>query len=369
LRSDHAEAWANLGAALIGDRDASEARTCFEKAIALDPECARARFGLARIQLMAGDLTAGWDNFEYRLSPTIHRPLSRQRSFPFPRWLGEPLTGKSLLVWREEGLADEILFASCIPDVAARAARSVIECSPRLASLFARSFPTCAVRAETSGDAASDGFDFHCPMGSLLRFLRRRLDDFPKNHVYLRADPAKVRSWRERLAACGPGLKVGILWRSLVSTTYRRYFYAPPEAWGDIFAVPGTTWIDLQYGASPDERRAIEERYGITVHHFPDLDLVNDVDNSAALIAALDVVVGPSTTYSALAAALGTPTLIPAISQVWDRLGQDRHPFFPAARLFNKPPEADWTPVLREVAAALRDLVRDGAPPAPALAR
>lgn len=369
LRPDHAEAWANLGAALIGDRDASEARTCFEKAFALDPECARARFGLARIQLMAGDLAAGWDNFEYRLSPTIHRPLSPQRSFPFPRWQGEPLTGKSLLLWREEGLGDEILFASCIPDAAARAARCVVECSPRLAPLFARSFPACAVRAGTTADATGDSFDYHCPMGSLPRFLRRRLDDFPKNHVYLRADPAKVRSWGERLAACGPGRRVGILWRSLVSTTYRRYFYASLDAWGDIFAVPGTIWVDLQYGASPDERRAIEERYGITVHHFPDLDLVNDVDNSAALIAALDVVIGPSTTYTALAAALGIPALIMAISQVWDRLGQDRHPFFPAARLFNKPPEADWMPVLREVADALRELVGDGTPPARALAR
>lgn len=194
LRPDHAEAWANLGAALIGDRDAGEARVCFEKAIALDPECARARFGLARIQLMAGDLAAGWDNFEYRLSPTIRRPLSPQRSFPFPRWQGEPLAGKSLLVWREEGLGDEILFASCVPDAAARAARCVVECSPRLVPLFARSFPACAVRAEMSADAARGGFDFHCPMGSLPRFLRRRLDDFPKSHVYLRADPDKVRS-------------------------------------------------------------------------------------------------------------------------------------------------------------------------------
>lgn len=105
------------------------------------------------------------------------------------------------------------------------------------------------------------------------------------------------------------------------------------------------------------------------MRHFPDLDLVNDVDDSAALIAALDVVIGPSTTYTALAAAVGVPTLIMAISQVWDRLGQDRHPFFPAARLFSKPPEADWTPVLREVAEALREFVGDRTPPARALAR
>jgi len=365
LRPDHAEAWANLGTVLIGDRDAAEARACFEKALALDPECARARLGLGRIQLMAGDLAAGWDNFEYRLSPTIHRPLSPQRSFPFPRWQGEPLAGKNLFVWREEGLGDEILFSSCLPDAAAQAARCVIECSPRLVALFARSFPTCAVRAGTTADTAGEGFDVHCPMGSLPRFLRRHLADFPRPHVYLRADPARVQSWRERLTACGPGLKGGFLWRSLVTTAYRRHFYAPPEAWTDILAVPGTIWVDLQYGASTDERHAIEERHGIAVRHFPDLDLVDDVDNSAALLAALDVVVGPSTTYTALAAALGTPTLIPSISQVWDRLGQDRHPFFPAARLFNKPPEAEWTPVLREVAAALRDLVRDGAPPAP----
>ena len=143
-----------------------------------------------------GILDRGWEAHELRLTEKIGQVLIR---FPFPQWDGGSLEGKTVLIYAEQGLGDEIMFASCIPDIIARAGHCIIECAPRLAALFARSFPTATVvggeRMDIGWLIGMPKIDVQVAMGSLARFVRPTIDSFPRQ-AFLRPDPVAAEQWR-----------------------------------------------------------------------------------------------------------------------------------------------------------------------------
>src|SRR6185295_15519269 len=124
---------------------------------------------------------------------------------------GELLEGKTVLVRAEQGIGDQIMFASCLPELMERAGGCVIEAWPKLANLFARSFPQAKVIAFPAGER--EEADCRIPIGSLPLVVGRDWPNFPKHAGYLRADQARVAHWRSELARLGPGPKVGVSWR------------------------------------------------------------------------------------------------------------------------------------------------------------
>ncbi len=138
--------------------------------------------------------------------------------YGYPRWAGQPLEGRVILVHAEQGIGDEILFASCVPDLIVRAGHVVIVCDPRLTALFARSFPQATVhgiarRTDCRGAELSERIDYQIPAGSLPRYFRATAAAFPHRRQFLVADRQQLSAWRKRLATLGAGLKVGISWR------------------------------------------------------------------------------------------------------------------------------------------------------------
>lgn len=315
----------------------------------------------AHTLLAAGHLQEGWDAYEAR----VPLGLGPDQKPALPELATDGADARSVLVLAEQGLGDELLFASCLPDLLDQAGCVYAECDPRLVALLRRSFPTTRVgprgrwSAPRTTGSAEPGPEAYIPAGSLPRRYRRGLDDFPADGAYLRPDQQRVDTWRMHLDTLPAGIRVGISWRSILTGGARRREYAPLLAWAPILSQPGAQFVNLQYGSLAEELQGIERELGVTVHSWEDLDLFNDLDGVAALIAALDVVVAPRNTVAHLAGAIGTPTLMLANPYGWSDLGTRSLPWFPAVTNVYRRPGGSWADAI-EGAANLLGQMADG---------
>ena len=308
--------------------------------------------------LAAGRLEHAWEEWEYGIQGG---PRGEERLLGVPRWTPDDVDTR-VLVYREQGVGDEILLSSCYPDLIAAARDVVIECDARVVPLFARSFPRAEVRAQTvdafRNEAMSD-FDHAIPAGSLPLHFRRSLADFPDRRSHLKADPERVRVWKERLAELGPGPYVGLSWRSKVKTAERRLEYTRLDEWGPIFANEGVTWINLQYDECERELYAAEESFGVKIHRWEELDLMNDFDEIAALNTALDLVLAPRNAVAMLSSSLGVRTITLGNRYGWPQLGTDYFPWLPALELVTRLPNEEWDHVIARAAEIVAQTVQN----------
>lgn len=347
-----AEFFNNLGIVLQDLGKIGDALRAYNKALELQPDFPSARFHRALAQLQIGNYAAGWPDYEQRLvsEDAPHRLRT------FPRWDGSALAARTILVYGEQGLGDEIMFASCVPQIVRQAGHCVIECMPKLESLFRRSFPSATVYAAASKDgpppAALDplNIDAEIPGGSLPGYLRREAGDFPRHHGYLRADPARAGHWRQRLAQLGPSAKIGISWHGGTPKSRSPMRSIPLTQWLPILRVSGVRFVSLQYA---DVHAAIEElraEHGIDVAHWQ--EAIDDYDETAALVASLDLVISVCTAVIHLGGALGRPVwVIAPFSPEW-RYGfaGEVMPWYPSVRIFRQPAYGQWDPVIVTVA-------------------
>ncbi len=349
LSPQSAESAACAAHALRDLRRLDEAIAAYDAVLARHPDLVDARTNRSQAVLMRGDYAGGWRQYEQRFSPGG----ARARSTGAAVWRGEPLAGRSIAVLSEQGVGDEIMFASCLPDLMRVADAVVIECEPRLVAMFARSFTGATVRAR---DGARGGAqtDFEISIGSLPLHFRRSRGDFPATAAYLRADPAQTAAWRARLSGDGDLRRIGIAWRG---GTLRNRQHLRSLELADLEAVlrqPGCRFISLQHGDRGAEVTAVAARLHIDVSDAG-TTIGADIDALAAAIAALDLVITVDNTVAHLAGALGKPTwvLLP-FSAEW-RYGVDaeRMHWYPSMRLFRQPAPRAWAPALQRVAHAL----------------
>jgi hypothetical protein len=247
------------------------------------------------------------------------------------------------------------MFASCVPDLVARGIDCVIECDVRLAELFARSFPAAKVHgAARDGDrrwlADYPRIEVQCAIGSLPRLLRRSRADFPPRNAYLQADPQRGARWCARLARDTAGRSVGIAWRGGSASTRGDLRSVPLSALAPLFAIARLTFVNLQRDAG----NAIEEMtttYGAHVLNYA--EALTDVEETAALLNALDYIITVDNSVAHLAGALGCPTWIMlAHSADWRWLrAQAGCPWYPSATLWRQSAPGDWAGVVTRLAA------------------
>lgn len=333
----------------------------FRQALAGNPRLPGAQFNAAVNLNWIGRWEEGWPGYDWRYATQgFHRPPAQFRA---PDPLPEDLAGRRALVFGEQGIGDEIRFATMVPDLIARGAAVTLECTAKLQPLFQRSFPAATVRPfPTPGqaDAAGlDGFDIVLPTGSLGRHLRMGADRFPARRRVLEPDPVRVQDLARRVADLGPGLKVGLCWRSRARGRTRAEYYPGVAELGPILAVPGAVFVNLQYDECGDELAEIRQRFGVAVHAVGGLDLFDDLDGSAALTAALDFVVSANTSVATIAGGVGVPTVEFHGRPVADGYPIDGHdPWFLSVQPVGKRMADPWGRTMRRISELLRERVR-----------
>ncbi len=400
---NQAELWNTLGTIAMEDGNITDARTFYEEAIRLRPKFARALHNIAYAvhhtgpldealryydkalkyakndndileiqhsralcQLGLGDLEQGWDTWDVRLNHGFRGSLIY--AIGAPRWQGEDLAGKRLLVIGEQGLGDEIMFANAYPDLIEQLGpdgKLTVSCDKRLVTLFQRSLPEADIvpywNHQHNGKTirqAPDAFkdqapDFFAPCGDTLRYARRNIDLFPAQQNLLVPDPERVADWRGKLEALSNGPFVGLCWRSLIMSAKRSKYFSPMEHWAPVFENKDVTFINLQYGDCAEDIAFVKDRFGVTIHDFDELDLKNDLDNNAALCAALDLVLSAPTAASTIAGSVGTEIWLLTIGYVWPMLGEDKYPFFSNNRVIMPDTYADWPNLMAKLGEGL----------------
>lgn len=338
---DQASYWANNAVEVLGENDDDFVR-----------------FNRSVIDLSRGNLERGWGDYDCRES--LERMSVRSSA---PLWAGESLAGKRLLVWQDQGIGDQLVFATQFAEVVAQAGHVVIEAEPKLVSLLRRTHPHATVVPRLQKrHPMTQAADYQCAAGSLARWLRPTIASFPPaSGPFVRVDAARRDYWRERLTGLSPLPKIGICWRSSIQTGLRKFCYAELDDWASIFRLHGVTLVNLQYDECSDELADIASRYGVSPLVFPELDMYNDLDETAAMISELDAVVSATTAVAWLSGAAGVVTRRLTMRADWLGLGQDINPWMNNVLRYRKASGETWVVPLVRIAA---DLVRDFGLPA-----
>lgn len=307
----------NLGTALEQVGRYSEAVTFYQKILEKDPNDAGVHNNLALVMLRLGEFELGWQHYEWRWNIALR---DQHQQFNIPRWSGQPLKGKTLLVWAEQGIGDHIMFSSMLSELSALGGKLYYEIYARLDSLFTRTFSNVEfLRREPDGETEHNGTrvfrqrwpqaDYQIPMGSLTRIFRNSRESFGEGTAYLRPDPTMLEEMRTRYRTLFPGKRlIGISWRGGKALhTERQSRRVGFEDLKRLSKLHNVQLIDLQYDSTEQDRTVLRDA-GLKIYHDDTVDPTAIMEGQAAQICALDAVVSVDNTTVHLAGALGVPT-------------------------------------------------------------
>ena len=346
LKSDHATASNNLGLALQAMNRLPEAIAAYRDALSVDPAFAHAHWNLALALLASGDYAEGWREYEWRLR--LPELGARAPVLPLPRWHGEDLQGKTLLLTTEQGVGDALQFVRFAAVLATGGVRVVVQAPASLAPLLATA-PGVADTVATG--APLPPCDAELPLLSLGAVLDVRPGDFAAAR-YVRSDAALQAAASQAVDRVRAGRRaIGIAWAGAAHHLNDRRRSMPPALLAPLFALQNVAWFSLQKGSR--EAAIIDVPNAERVERLPaDAEWAH----TAALIDALDAVVTVDTSIAHLAGALGKPVdvMLPFAPDWRWGIGGDRTPWYPTARLYRQPAIGDWRSVVAAVVDALR---------------
>jgi len=325
----------------------------YRKAIELDSTQVEPHTSTGLIKLTRGELKDGW----YEMSWSILKS-SFIKKIDAPTWHGEDIENKNLVYLAEQGVGDEILYANMFPDLIRNTGNCTIECDHRLIPLFSRSFPTARFvtrQLPPRDELVSENYDYKTWPTNTALHLRSSLDRFPVSAGYLTPNAERVTYWNEQLNNIDRNLKVGICWRSMNMSSARSWSYSDiTTEWDEILKIEGVTFINLQYDNCEEELETVKIKYDRTIHNL-DLDLMNDFDETASLIASLDLVISSHTAIASLAGAIGKKCYVLTNSGNWTRLGSDNFPWYPNSLAVLQDPKQNWKFCFEDLAEELEN--------------
>ena len=303
------------------------------------PDHIAVRYNLADLQFRSGHLAEAYENYESRW---LWREFpSKRRIFDAPRWKGEPLEGKKLLIWREQGIGDEVRFASVFPELENSGGEITFECAPKLIPLWENAFPWMTFREEGEiecrGDEDYTGFDYQIPIGSLCPIFRPTIESFKgKQSTWIKRDHRIEAEVRDLIGVSKGEMLVGICWRSAVKQAGRDRYMLEVEQLLPFKDLPGVKWVNVQYDGTGEEVEEIRD-LGLPVYHFENLDQKDDLISACNLIGACDLVITVGGSVADLAGALGVPFITYYAKTTNMRLGTDYCPWFPTCDAYVRP--------------------------------
>jgi len=325
--------WSNL-ASTEEDRNTVLAFT--RNALELNPNCHETHMLLANLHFRQGFVAAAWEHWEHRLAPERAKGQNTIFTFDLPRWNGEDLTGKTLLVCGEQGIGDEVFFYKSLDLLVEKAGQLVIAAEPRLVSILSRTYPAAIVEpyetrtihghsyrsCEAIEQRLKEGslkIDYFSPIASTWPHTwgPRRFDIPVHPNGYLKADPTLQQKWSDRISKLGGKLNIGVSWTSQNMATSRVGGYTDVDFLSDIASIDGVNLICLQYGDVEKEVNAFNQHAERPIHYWDDTDLKQDIEANLAIMSNLDFVIGPAIATQMFAMALGVKTLLLARGRPW----------------------------------------------------
>jgi hypothetical protein len=335
---------ASLSSALVGLGDPEQAIVYAERALEINKvsEIAQVNKGFGHLTLK--EWSEGWKGYQAMLGHTSKRRKAIAYTVPPKIWDGK--THEDVVIYGEQGIGDEIMFSSCIADASKHARNIVIDCDKKLEGLFRRSFPDCHVYGTRHEDApvwmSHEPIDSSIAIGSLPFHYRNNDEDFPGT-PYLVADPLRRKMYRALLDGLGDGLKVGISWHGGNSLGgVRKLELDRLQDLVDSF--PGVHWVSLNYKDHPN--------YGLPIHDFKFCTQTTDYDDTAALVAELDLVISVPQAVVHLAGALGKECwcMTPDVARWIYGTEGDKHTWYGSVRMFR-----DWETMTDQIKEALNE--------------
>ena len=334
LNLDHKAVYlANIASAHLEQCHWKQALEWSDRAIASDPSIKGAHITNGMANLALGNYAKGWEGFSYSLGGKFRKAKQFKDEQP---WDGSK--GKTIVVYGEQGIGDEVMYSSVIPDLTADCS-VILECDPRLEGLFRRSFPDVQVYGTRRLEPywTDQPIDANCPIAGLPRFYRNKPEDFPGT-PYLTADPERRIQWRALLDSLGNRPKIGIAWSGGSRHNRPKERDMGLEAFRPLIEGMDPDFISLQY---KDPTEEIEES-GLPVRHFKRACQTDDYDDTAGLVAELDMVIGVHTSVHHLAGGLGVKSIILVPEKTLWLYAKDKMDWYSGARLFRQKAGETW---------------------------
>lgn len=357
-RPGFAEALVNSASVALDRGNLDEARAWYRRALELDPRSADAQYGLGQVALRESRFDEGWEGYERRFE--THPPQAIYRRLRQPRLSAADFgRARRVALWSEQGIGDQVLFSTLLPELERRGIKGVVEVDARLAALYRRSLPRFEFVPPESAQEAFAGCDYELPMGSLPGLFRRDVASFAAQpRALLSADARRMTALREQL---GRGRVIGISWRSLQKGGRRALGERksiPLEHFAPLAEATGARLLDLQYGDVTAEREEFAARHPGVLVQIDGLDLHDDLDGVAAAIACCDRVVTSSNVTAHLAGALGKATQVvylrnwPPFSY-WTPGDDGQSRWYPSVRVESDAAWTNWEQALEGLARRL----------------
>ncbi len=360
------EAIDNLGMTLSRQGKWEEALHCYELALRLRPDFPEARRNRACAWLVHGDFRRGWPEYEWRLRCRNHHGPA----VDLPRWAGEDLAGRPILLHAEQGLGDTLQFLRFVPEVRRRGGRVVVACPEPLRGIAAR----CpGVDRVQDGVLPIPDCQVHSPLMSLPAVLGTTSDDLARDVPYLSAEPARIERWRPIVECCVEGIRggkrevvdgsdrdftIGIAWQGNPRNRVDRWRSFPLSLFAELSEIPGVRLICLQKGEGTEQLDQLAARFPVAVLRDPAEggEDRRDLLDTAAVMQQLDLIVAPDSALAHLAGGLGVKVWVPLPAVVEWRwlIGREDTPWYPTMTLFRQSTGGDWVGVFRRMAQHLR---------------
>ena len=351
LKPAYAAGHSNLATAYVLALRLDDAIASFHRALEVEPANPSVHWNYSNALLLAGRFDEGWKEYEWRWqAPELKKS---KPAYAGPEWRGEDLTGKTLLLYGEQGFGDVLQFVRYAAMARERGANVLLVPQPELARLLA-TVPGVS-RVIVAGDPLP-AYDFHVSLLSLPFLFRTRLESIPRSVPYLSADKARVQSWRARLEN-SRALKAGLIWGGRKSLRFDRLRSCALSDFAPLARVEGVDFYSLQTGeqavqaGSPPSGMSLTDWTGELA----------DFADTAALMENLDLVISVDTAGAHLAGALGKPTwLLNRYQTEWRwLLDREDSPWYPTMRIFRQPKPGGWKAVMEQVAGELKKQVRE----------
>ena len=348
---DYVEGHNSLGNAYAMQGRLESALECFRESLRLDEDYALAHLNQSIVWLLQGNFEQGWLEYDWRWRT---KEFSR-RTFSQPRWDGSELSGRTILLFAEQGLGDTLQFIRYANLVKQRGGTVVVECQPSLTKLLS----TCpGIDVLVPRRSPLPAFAVQAPLLNLPSIFRTTLETVPAQVPYLQANTELVEHWRASLSSIS-GFKVGIVWQGNPEHKGDRWRSIPLARFQRLAQVPGIRLISFQKGPGTEQLTNCVDPFGV-------LDLGNSFDqaggfvDSAAVMKAVDLVIAPDTATAHLAGALGVPVWVAlSTSPDWRwMLDREDSPWYPSMRLFRQKELGNWHDVFERMALELNELVR-----------